>query len=186
MAKLIKMPEIAANATSAVIKAWTKQEGEAIKVGDVLAVIETDKALIEFDADEAGVLGKILAPTGKDIEVGAPIAVLFAAGETNVDIDAVLAAAGVANAPAPAVAAAAPANAAASVATAAPATPAAATVPATAAAQANGGRIFASPLARRLAQDRGLDLRALAGSGPHGRIVKRDVEEPPHGCPRDA
>lgn len=167
MAKLIRMPEIAANATSAVIKAWSKKEGEAIKAGDVLAEIETDKALIEFDADETGVLGKILAPTGKDIEVGAPIAVLFAVGETNVDIDAVLAAAGVTSAPAPVAAAAAtnpPVAAAVASTTVAPV------------AQANGGRIFASPLARRLAQDRGLDLRALQGSGPRGRIVKRDVD----------
>ncbi|RJG02581.1 pyruvate dehydrogenase complex dihydrolipoamide acetyltransferase [Noviherbaspirillum sedimenti] len=177
MAKLIKMPEIAANATSAVIKAWTKQEGDAVKVGDVLAEIETDKALIEFDADEAGVLGKILAPTGKDIEVGAPIAVLFAVGETNVDIDAVLAAAGVASAPAPAAIPLAAIPEAAISGTAVAVPPAAApAVTAASAAVANGGRIFASPLARRLAQDRGLDLRALQGSGPHGRIVKRDVE----------
>lgn len=183
MAKLIKMPEIAANATSAVIKAWTKQEGDAVKVGDVLAEIETDKALIEFDADEAGVLGKIIAPAGKDIEVGAPIAVLFAVGETNVDIDAVLAAAGVASAPAPAAAvplAAIPEATAAGTAVAVPAAAVPAmTATAASAADANGGRIFASPLARRLAQDRGLDLRALRGSGPHGRIVKRDVEAAP-------
>lgn len=178
MAKLIKMPEIAANATSAVIKAWTKKEGDAVKVGDVLAEIETDKALIEFDADEAGVLGKIIAPAGKDIEVGAPIAVLFAAGETNVDIDAVLAAAGVASAPAPAVAVPLAAIPEAAISGTAVAVPAAG-VPAASAADANGGRIFASPLARRLAQDRGLDLRALRGSGPHGRIVKRDVEAAP-------
>jgi len=169
MAKLIKMPEIAANATSAVIKAWTKKEGDAVKVGDVLAEIETDKALIEFDADEAGVMGKIIAPAGKDIEVGAPIAVLFAVGETNVDIDAVLAAAGVASAPAPAAAIPLAAIPEAAISGTAVAVPAA----------ANGGRIFASPLARRLAQDRGLDLRALRGSGPHGRIVKRDVEAAP-------
>lgn len=167
MAKLIRMPEIAANATSAVIKAWSKKEGEAIKAGDVLAEIETDKALIEFDADETGVLGKILAPTGKDIEVGAPIAVLFAVGETNVDIDAVLAAAGMTSAPAPVAAAAA---------TNPPVAVAMASTTAAPVAQVNGGRIFASPLARRLAQDCGLDLRALQGSGPHGRIVKRDVD----------
>lgn len=175
MAKLIKMPEIAANATSAVLKAWTKQEGDAVKVGDVLAEIETDKALIEFDADEAGVLGKILAPAGKDIEVGAPIAVLFAEGETNVDINAVLAAAGVASESAPAAAvplAAIPeANVSGTAVAVPPAAPAAVT-----AATANGGRIFASPLARRIAKERGVDLSKLQGSGPHGRVVRRDVE----------
>lgn len=162
MATLIRMPEIAANATSAVIKEWSKKEGDSIRVGETLAEIETDKALIEFDADQAGVLGKILAPTGKDIEVGAPIAVLFAEGETNVDIAAVLAAAGVETA------SGTPATAAA--ASAAPTVPAAVqTAPAE-------GRLFVSPLARRLAKDRGIDLLGVKGSGPHGRIVKRDVD----------
>lgn len=167
MAKLILMPEIAANATSAVIKQWSKQEGESIRAGECLAEIETDKALIEFDADEAGVLGKILAEAGRDIEVGAPIAVLFAEGETNVDIAAVLAAAGLEKS-----APAAVETPAAVVASAAPAT---ASVAAGAAAPASG-RVFASPLARRLAKDRGIDLAAVKGSGPHGRIVKCDID----------
>lgn len=173
MATLIRMPEIAANATSAVIKEWSKKEGDSIRVGETLAEIETDKALIEFDADQAGVLGKILAPTGKDIEVGAPIAVLFAAGETNVDIAAVLAAAGV-DATSGSVAAAAspvaPDGIAAAVSDDAPTTPAA-------------GRLFVSPLARRLAKERGIDLQGVKGSGPHGRIVKRDVEALPTAAP---
>ena len=159
MAKLILMPEIAANATSAVIKQWSKQEGESVRAGECLAEIETDKALIEFDADEAGVLGKILADAGKDIEVGTPIAVLFAEGETNVDIAAVLAAAGVEK----------PATHAA----AEPAPVVAAAVATTATAS---GRLFASPLARRLARDRGIDLHGVKGSGPHGRIVKCDID----------
>ncbi|MFJ3058761.1 pyruvate dehydrogenase complex dihydrolipoamide acetyltransferase [Herbaspirillum sp. NPDC087042] len=167
MAKLIKMPEIAANATSAVIVQWSKAEGEAIKAGECLAEIETDKAVIEYDADTSGVLGKILAPAGKDVEVGAPIAVLFEAGEKDVDIAALLAAAGVAS-----VADAAP------VAAPAEAAPAAVTAPAAPAPSSTntGGRIFASPLARRLAQERGLALEKIKGSGPHGRIVRRDVE----------
>ena len=162
MATLIRMPEIAANATSAVIKEWSKKEGDSIRVGETLAEIETDKALIEFDADQAGILGKILAPTGKDIEVGAPVAVLFAEGETNVDIAAVLAAAGVETASGtPAAAAAAPA---------------APTVPAAVPTAPAEGRLFVSPLARRLAKDRGIDLQGVKGSGPHGRIVRRDVD----------
>lgn len=167
MAKLIRMPEIAANATSAVIQAWAKKEGDNIVVGELLAEIETDKALIEYDADVAGVLGKILAPTGKDIEVGAPIAVLFAEGETNVDIDALLAEEGIA----PAV----PSEPAVVVADAAPATVVAPATSAPVASPVNGGRIFASPLARRLAGEQGIDLATLSGSGPHGRIVKRDL-----------
>jgi pyruvate dehydrogenase E2 component (dihydrolipoamide acetyltransferase) len=174
MATLIRMPEIAANATSAVIKEWSKKEGDSIRVGETLAEMETDKALIEFDADQAGVLGKILAPTGKDIEVGAPIAVLFAAGETNVDIAAVLAAAGVEVAPG--TSAASPISPVASSGMAAAVSEVAQTAPA-------AGRLFVSPLARRLAKGRGIDLQGVKGSGPHGRVVKRDVEALPTSAP---
>lgn len=171
MAKLILMPEIAANATSAVIKAWSKKEGDRVAVNDCLAEIETDKALIEFGADEAGVLGKILAPTGKDIVVGVPIAVLYADGESaaSVDVGALLAAAGVSagNAAVHAVAGADSGKVE---------TQSNVTEVKAVAQAGSTGRIFASPLARRLARDKGLDLTALSGSGPHGRIVKRDIE----------
>jgi pyruvate dehydrogenase E2 component (dihydrolipoamide acetyltransferase) len=163
MAKIIKMPEIAANATSAVIAQWAKAEGDTIAAGDCLADIETEKAVIEYTAEEAGVLGRILAPKGKDIAVGTPIAILFEAGEQDVDIDALLAQAG--GAPAPA----------------APAAPAHAPTAAPSAADADAGkRVFASPLARRLAQERGLPLGEIAGSGPHGRIVRRDIDAATH------
>lgn len=159
MAKLIRMPEIAANATSAVIKAWSMKEGDRIKVGATLAEIETDKALIEFTSEDDGVLGAILGQAGIDIEVGAPIAVLYAEGEQGVNIDALLAAAGI-EPVAQIGAAAAPARLA--------------EAPAQGSA-ADASRVFASPLARRLARDAGLDLAGVTGSGPHGRIVKRDV-----------
>jgi pyruvate dehydrogenase E2 component (dihydrolipoamide acetyltransferase) len=159
MAKIIKMPEIAANATSALIAQWAKAEGDTIGAGECLADIETDKAVIEYIADAAGVLGKILAPTGKDIEVGTPIAILFEVGEQDVDIAALLAEAG--NAPPQPVQ---PAPFAAAPDTAAPA------------AGAPSERVFASPLARRLAQERGMPLAEITGSGPHGRIVRRDVD----------
>lgn len=159
MARLIRMPEIAANGAFAVIKEWLKKEGDVIAVGDTLAGVETDKALIDFDAEEAGILGAILCPAGREVEVGAPIAVLFVPGETGVDIHALLAAAGVA--PAPSLA-----DAPAEVKPAESLTPAASA----------DARVFASPLARRLAKERGIDLALLRGSGPHGRVVKRDVE----------
>jgi pyruvate dehydrogenase E2 component (dihydrolipoamide acetyltransferase) len=159
MAKIIKMPEIAANATSALIAQWAKAEGDTIGAGECLADIETDKAVIEYIADAAGVLGKILAPTGKDIEVGTPIAILFEVGEQDVDIAALLAEAG--NAPPQPVQ---PAPFAATPDSAAPA------------AGAPSERVFASPLARRLAQERGMPLAEITGSGPHGRIVRRDVD----------
>lgn len=163
MAKLIRMPEIAANATSAVIQSWVKKEGDHIKVGDVLAEIETDKALIEFDVDEAGILAKILAPEGQDVAVGAPIAVLFAEGESGVNIDALLAEeAGLAatNVSAEAVQE--------EVKNTSPLT--------TETAIQLDNRIFVSPLARRLAKERGIALDHIKGSGPHGRIVKRDID----------
>jgi pyruvate dehydrogenase E2 component (dihydrolipoamide acetyltransferase) len=180
MAKLIKMPEIAANATSAVIVQWSRKEGEAIKAGECLAEIETDKAVIEYDADSNGVLGKILAAAGQEVEVGAPIAVLFEEGETEVDIAALLAAAGVAVEPPPS--AGATASATATAATTA-ATPAAVSEPEPVPGAAASGRIFASPLARRLAQERGLALAGMTGSGPHGRIVRRDVEAAAQAAP---
>jgi len=161
MAILLRMPEVAANATHATLQSWTRQEGEAIAIGDCVAEIETDKAVVELNADATGVLGRQLVTAGQEVEVGAPIGVLLVDGESAVDIDALIAAAG--GAPA-AAAAAAPASAA---------VPAAAGASAPAAAPA---RIFASPLARRLAGQRGIDLATLHGSGPNGRIVKRDVE----------
>lgn len=181
MAKLIKMPEIAANATSAVIVQWSRKEGEAIKAGECLAEIETDKAVIEYDADSNGVLGKILASAGQEVEVGAPIAVLFEEGETEVDIAALLAAAGVAVEPPPGAGATASATASASAA----ATTGAAE-PEREPDAAASGRIFASPLARRLAQERGLALAGMTGSGPHGRIVRRDVEAAAQAAPATA
>ncbi|MCI1013210.1 pyruvate dehydrogenase complex dihydrolipoamide acetyltransferase [Herbaspirillum sp. C7C2] len=181
MAKLIKMPEIAANATSAVIIQWSRKEGEAIKAGECLAEIETDKAVIEYDADSNGVLGKILAAAGQEVEVGAPIAVLFEEGETEVDIAALLAAAGVAVEPPVGAGTTASATASASAA----ATTGAAD-PEREPDAAASGRIFASPLARRLAQERGLALAGMTGSGPHGRIVRRDVEAAAQAAPATA
>lgn len=165
MATLLRMPEVAANSTHATLAAWSKKEGDAVAVGDCLAEVETDKAIVEINADSAGVMGQLLVQGGQEVEVGAPIAVLLAAGETVGDVQALLQAAG-----------AAPAlSQAAAAACAAPATAvsAAVTVPAVA---EGGTRLRASPLARRLAAQHGLDLARLSGSGPYGRIVKIDIE----------
>ncbi|WP_454724517.1 MULTISPECIES: pyruvate dehydrogenase complex dihydrolipoamide acetyltransferase [Cupriavidus] len=161
MATLLRMPEVAANATHATLQAWTRNEGDAVAVGDCIAEIETDKAVVELNADAAGVLGRRLVAAGQEVEVGAPIGVLLANGETGVDVDALIAAAG--GAPAAQAQAAAPA--------------AVDTVDTAAGEATQAARVFASPLARRLAAQRGLDLAALHGSGPNGRIVKRDVEQ---------
>jgi len=159
------MPEVAANATHATLAAWSKKEGEPIAVGDCLAEVETDKAIVEISADSAAVMGQWLVQAGQEVEVGAPIAVLLAAGEAAADVQALLQAAG-------AVAAAPAAGAAPAVS----GTPAPAAVAAPAVAPAGGGRLRASPLARRLAAQRGVDLSRLQGSGPGGRIVRIDVE----------
>jgi len=164
---------------------WGKQEGDKIKVGDVLAEIETDKANMEMEALGAGVLRKVLVPAGGKAPVGALIGVIADASE---DITAMLAeaakaaAAAVAAPDAPAKAKAAPALAAAPGAAAVPA-PAAqparstpAQAPAVATAAASSGRLKSSPLARAIAVQRNVPLAAVAGSGPGGRIIKRDVE----------
>jgi pyruvate dehydrogenase E2 component (dihydrolipoamide acetyltransferase) len=139
---------------------WLVKEGDTVQSGDLLAEIETDKATMEFEAVDEGVIGKILIAEGtENVKVNTAIAVLLGDGESAADIGSAPAA------PAPA---AVETPGAAPVATAAPA-------PAAPAA-ANGMRIFASPLARRIAADKGVDLSQIAGSGPHGRIVKADVD----------
>jgi len=156
---------------------WDKQEGDKVKVGDVLAEIETDKANMEMEALGAGVLRKVLVPAGGKAPIGTLIGVIADAGE---DIAALLAeAAKAAAAPAAAATAvakpgAAPALAGAPGAAAAPAS--AAQPAALATATAAGGRIKSSPLARVIAAQRNVPLAAVAGSGPGGRIIKRDVE----------
>jgi pyruvate dehydrogenase E2 component (dihydrolipoamide acetyltransferase) len=166
---------------------WSKKEGDTIKVGDVLAEIETDKANMEMEALGNGVLRKVLVPAGGKAPVGALIGVIADADE---DISAMLAegAAAAASAsaaapvpsPAAAQAVAAPSAAAASAPApplaAPPAVPAPATAPAPAPAAAPGGRVKASPLARAIAAQRNVPLASVAGTGPAGRIVKRDVE----------
>ena len=163
MAKLLHMPEVSANATHAAIQSWTLKEGDPIGVGDCIAEIETEKALVELAAEEDAVLGKILVEPGREVEVGAPIGVLFARGETNVDIAALLAKAGVQSAANEPVVESKQAIHTIT-----------ANIPVP--ASSNGTRIFASPLARRLAAAKGVDLSRLTGSGPNGRIVKRDIE----------
>jgi pyruvate dehydrogenase E2 component (dihydrolipoamide acetyltransferase) len=166
MATLLRMPEVAANATHATLQSWTKNEGDPVAVGDCIAEIETDKAVVELNADTAGVMGRQLIRAGQDVEVGAAIGVLLVNGETHVDIDALIASA------APN-ASNAPAGEASDEVTPFPALVSEAAAPT---AQTSPARVFASPVARRLASERGLDLGTLKGSGPNGRIVKRDID----------
>jgi pyruvate dehydrogenase E2 component (dihydrolipoyllysine-residue acetyltransferase) len=168
----ILMPALSPTMEKGNLAKWLKKEGDKVKSGDVIAEIETDKATMEVEAVDEGTIAKILVPEGtQDVAVNDIIAVLAGDGE---DVKAAGAGAGAAPAPKPAEARK-PAAAAA-----APASPTPAPVPAAAppaAAKGNGhARIFSSPLARRLAKDAGIDLARITGSGPHGRVVARDVE----------
>ena len=163
MATLICMPEVAANATQVTLQTWIKKEGEVIAVGDCLAEIETDKAIVEFNADRAGVMGPTLIQAGQEVEVGSPIGVLLDVGETSVNVSALLAKTGdnasVTQLPNPSTS-----------------EPAAPPTLLSGSKVTPSHRVFVSPLARRLAKQRGIDLNTLIGSGPNGRIVKRDIE----------
>ena len=165
----ILMPALSPTMEEGTLAKWLVKEGDTVASGDLLAEIETDKATMEFEAVDEGVIGKILIAEGSEgVKVNSPIAILLEDGESADDIGATPAAPAAAEDTAPAAskdASPAPAQAAAA-ATPAPAAP----------AGADGSRIFASPLARRIAADKGLDLADISGSGPRGRIVKADVE----------
>ncbi len=168
----ITMPALSPTMEEGNLAKWLVKEGDKVKSGDVIAEIETDKATMEVEAVDEGTVAKIVVPAGTEgVKVNALIAVLAADGE---DVAAAAKGGNGAAAPVAAETKEAPAPAAAS----APAP--AATQPVAAAPQAakteSGSRVFSSPLARRLAKDAGIDLSAIAGSGPHGRVIKKDVE----------
>ncbi|MXU66330.1 pyruvate dehydrogenase complex dihydrolipoamide acetyltransferase [Oceanomicrobium pacificus] len=168
----ILMPALSPTMEEGTLAKWTVKEGDSVASGDVIAEIETDKATMEFEAVDEGTIGKIIVPEGTEgVKVNDLIAVLLEEGESADDIDASAGASGGDAAPA--------AEAKSDEAPKAEAAKADAPAPAAAPAApkaADGDRIFASPLARRIAADKGLDLAAIKGSGPHGRIVKADVE----------
>ena len=177
----ILMPALSPTMEKGNLAKWLKKEGDTVKSGDIIAEIETDKATMEVEAVDEGILAKILISEGtSDVPVNQPIAVIAGEGE---DPKSVTGAAS--GGPAPMAEAAAPPAAAGQRQRhrhrqAAPAPAAAAQAPAAAAkpngGAGQGGRIFASPLAKRVAKEAGLDLAAIQGSGPHGRIVEKDVK----------
>lgn len=156
----IKMPALSPTMEEGTLAKWLVKEGDTVKSGDLMAEIETDKATMEFEAVDEGVIGKILVAEGTDnVKVGTVIATLIAEGESA---DA---------APAPKAAPVAAAPVAAPAPEAAKAAPA--PTPAAPAPKAESGdRVKASPLARRIAAEKSIDLATLTGSGPNGRIVK--------------
>lgn len=161
-AKIVTMPKLSDTMEEGGIYEWLYQEGEHVEEGEALLEIETDKATMEYSAPEEGYLRKILQPKGAQVPLMAPIAVLTDAQDEAFDLEALLAAQQ------------APAEQPAASATVAAAVPPEAT---TTPAQLPAGRVKASPLAKKLAADHGVSLQQLSGSGPHGRIVKVDVED---------
>jgi len=168
MASVVRMPSVLAGATEAAISNWLVAPGDTVAIGDPIAEIETEKALVEYAAEDAGIVGRLMLAAGDSGEIGEPILVLVGEGETDADIDAALGGASAG--------AAAGATAGAS----AGAAPAGAGAP-----RANGhqpgpdgarSRVFASPLVRKIALEKGIDLTGIAGTGPNGRIVRRDIE----------
>ena len=169
----ILMPALSPTMEEGTLAKWHVKEGDTVSSGDIMAEIETDKATMEFEAVDEGVMGKIVIREGTEgVKVNDVIAVLLEDGETATDI-------GETSAPAPA----------APLAAAAEATPTGGSDKVAPPAPAKDGeRVFATPLARRIAADKGLDLANVTGSGPHGRIVKADVEtaQPTSTKPADA
>ncbi|MFL5315141.1 MAG: biotin/lipoyl-containing protein, partial [Microvirga sp.] len=173
----ILMPALSPTMEKGNLAKWLKKEGDTVKSGDVIAEIETDKATMEVEAIDEGVLAKIVVPEGTaDVPVNQLIALIAGEGEDPRSVSA----AGGGGAPAPAKAEAPkpapPAAAPAQPPAAAQAAPApAAAPPAKPNGGGQGGRVVASPLARRIAKEAGLELSIIQGSGPHGRIIERDV-----------
>ncbi|ARM88325.1 pyruvate dehydrogenase complex dihydrolipoyllysine-residue acetyltransferase [Rhizobium sp. CIAT894] len=165
----ITMPALSPTMEEGNLAKWLVKEGDTVKSGDVIAEIETDKATMEVEAVDEGTVAKLVVPAGTEgVKVNALIAVLAADGED------VAAAASGAGSAAPAKAEAAPAPKAEAAPAKAESAPAPAAAPAS--VSAGGNRTFSSPLARRLAKEAGIDLANVAGSGPHGRVIKSDVE----------
>ena len=176
----ITMPALSPTMEEGKLAKWHVKEGDSVSSGDVIAEIETDKATMEVEAVDEGKIGKILVAEGTDnVKVNAVIAVLLQDGEDAGSIGSAAPAPAEApkaapapSAEAPKAAAPAPGVANANTGSSAPA----AAKPAAAAAKVDGGKVFASPLARRLAKEAGIDVSAISGTGPKGRVVKSDVE----------
>lgn len=170
MAEVIRMPKMSDTMTEGVIAEWHKKEGDKVKPGDILADVETDKATMELENFEAGTLLYIGVKKGEAVPVNAIIAIVGKEGE---DFKALIASE---STPAEAKSEAAPAKEAAPAAKAETAVSAPVAAPAPVAASSDDDRLKASPLARKIAEDKGIDLRDLSGSGDGGRIVKRDLD----------
>lgn len=187
MATLLRVPEVAAGATEVVLSEWLAREGASFSIGDPIVVIETEKAVVEVEAEIDAVLLTTLVSPGSTVEVGSPMALLGDASEKDADVGALLAHLGVTasaqnakEAPPRREVPEAPATPAAAPEQPAPEQPAPAPAPEEPASEASGfeghSRVFMSPLARRLLKEAGIPVESVTGTGPGGRIVRRDVE----------
>lgn len=172
MASVVRMPEVLAGATEAVLSTWSVAEGAEVAVGDVLAEIETEKATVEYQAEEAGTLARFLIKPGDSADVGTPIAIFTAPGDGDAEISRALANAGVNSAAGEA----APAPVAVTPSPSIAEPPVSLVVDEQPAPTPSASRLFASPLVRRLAREAGIDLTTIQGTGPGGRIVRKDFE----------
>ena len=165
MATVVRMPEVLANAGEAIIQTWLVSVGQKISIGDPIAEIETEKAVVEYAAEVDGIMSRLLAEPGARVAVGEPIALVLAPGEKDIETDPLTT-----DSPrdpesgAPVLEAAPP--------------------PLEAPAATDGRRLFATPLVRKLAREKGIDLESVSGTGPGGRIVRRDLDRLP-GTPAD-
>lgn len=158
----ILMPALSPTMEEGTLAKWLVKEGDTVSSGDLLAEIETDKATMEFEAVDEGVIGRLLVAEGTEgVKVNAPIAILMEDGDNAAELIQSAPSTSVAKTPAVAEVTPKPET---------PAAPAPGANP-----PKDGARVFATPLARRIAAEKGLDLNAISGSGPHGRIVKADV-----------
>lgn len=172
MATVVRMPEVLADASEATIQTWLVSVGETIAIGDPIAEIETDKAVVEYAAEVEGILAQLLAEPGTSIAVGEPIAVVTAPGEDAAALDPTLVADAKPREQTPAT----PVGAATTRAEA----------PDVAPIDAADRRLFATPLVRKIAREKGIDLATVTGTGPGGRIVRRDVDRVPAQTPVEA
>ncbi|BCW54342.1 MULTISPECIES: pyruvate dehydrogenase complex dihydrolipoamide acetyltransferase [unclassified Arthrobacter] len=187
MPALMNMPEVMANATEAALSTWLKREGDKVSVGESIAEVETEKATVEIEAESEGIVARLLVEEGTNVDVGAPILIIRASGDTDAEVAALLES--VQN---PTDSTDSPSGTAPQVPS--ETTPAEATETNTPIVESPitqerdvtpppvntgnvHGRIFASPLARRVAKDNDLDVASIAGTGPNGRIIRRDVEK---------
>jgi pyruvate dehydrogenase E2 component (dihydrolipoamide acetyltransferase) len=183
MAQILGLPKLSPTMEEGVLVRWTKKEGDKVSPGDLIAEVETDKANMDFNVEDEGVLLRLLVKEGDTVKLGAPVAIIGKAGEDVATLVAQASSQGAVAAPAtkPAQPAAKPAQPAAPPAVGAKAAPPQKPAPPKAAppqeAPASGGRLLASPLAKSLAIELGIDLRRVKGSGPGGRIVERDVRQ---------